>query len=132
LLDQKTVAALEKGATPKSWLEDAAKNAHTLTEALRKKDYEAYEFHDRNSSIVTVGSFDTVGTPRSDGKIEINPGVHTIMRTFGAEAKVTPGQTAQVGKPKKLAGIPFDVQPVPVEVPRRNISADYGRTAEFR
>ncbi|HEX3728095.1 MAG TPA: hypothetical protein VHV08_17710 [Pirellulales bacterium] len=132
LLDQKTIAALEKGATPKSWLEDAAKNAHTLTEALRKKDYEAYEFHDRNSSIVTVGSFDTVGTPRSDGKIEINPGVHTIMRTFGAEAKVTPGQTAQVGKPKKLAGIPFDVQPVPVEVPRRNISADYGRTAEFR
>ncbi len=132
LLDQKTVAALESGATPKSWLEEAAKNAHILTEALRKKGYEAYEFHDRGSSIVTVGSFDSVGTPRTDGKIEINPGVHKIMRTFGVDTKIVAGKTPEVGKPKKVAGIPLDVQPVPVEVPRRNISADYGRTAELR
>ena len=111
--------AIEHGATPKSYLEDAAKSAHLLTEALRKKGYQAYEFHDRHSSIVTVGSFASVGTPCADGKIEINPAIHTIMRTFGAETKVEPGKTAQVGKAKKLAGIPFDVQPVPVEVPRR-------------
>jgi hypothetical protein len=132
LLDQKTVKALESGAKPKSWLEEAAVNAHTLTEALRKKGYEAYEFHDRNSSIVTVGSFDSVGTRRQDGKIEINPAAHKVMLTFGAETKVTPGQAPEVGKPKKLANIPFDVQPVLVEVPKRTISADYSRTAEIR
>jgi hypothetical protein len=132
LLDQKTVKALENGGTPKSWLEDAAKNAHILTEALRLKNWEAYEFHDRNSSIVTVGSFDSVGTPRQDGKIEINPQVHKIMKTFGVETKLTPGKAPEVGKPKKVAGIPLDVQPMAVEVPRRNISADYGRTAELR
>jgi hypothetical protein len=54
------------------------------------------------------------------------------MRTFGAETKVEPGKPPQVGQAKKLAGIPFDVQPVPVEVPRRMISSDYGRTAELR
>jgi hypothetical protein len=132
LLDQKNLTAIEHGATPKSYLEEAAKSSHLLTEALRKKGYQAYEFHDRHSSIVTVGSFGSVGTPRADGKIEINPAIHTIMRTFGAETKVEPGKTAQVGKAKKLVGIPFDVQPVPVEVPRRSISSDYGRTADAR
>ncbi len=132
LMDQKVIDALEAGKTPKSYLEEAAKNAHLLTEALRKKGYEAYEFHDRSSSIVTVGSFASVGTQREDGKIEINPAVHAVMRTFGAETKVTPGKAPQVGKAKKLAGIPFDVQPVPVEVPKRTVSSDYGRTADLR
>ena len=39
-------------------LEEAAENAHILTESLRQQGYEAYEFHDRDQSIVTVGSFD--------------------------------------------------------------------------
>ncbi len=132
ILDVKNTTAIEKGHMPKSYLEDAAKNAHTLTEALRKKGYEAYEFHDRSSSIVTVGSFDSVGSRRDDGKIEINPGIHKIMCTFGAETKVEPGKPPQVGKAKDLGGIPFDVQPLPVEVPRRTISSDYGRTATTR
>lgn len=132
LLDQKNIQAMAKGGTPKSYLEDAARNAHVLTEALRKKGYEAYEFHDRYSSIVTVGSFESVGTPRQDGKIEINPAIHTIMTTFGAETKAEPGKQAQVGKPKKLAGIPLDVQPQPVEIPRHQISSDYSRTANVR
>jgi hypothetical protein len=54
------------------------------------------------------------------------------MRTFGVETKIVPGKAPEIGKPKKVAGIPLDVQSVPVEVPRRNISADYGRTAELR
>jgi hypothetical protein len=53
--------------------------------------------------------------------------MHKIMKSFGAETKVEPGNAAQVGKPKKLGGIPFDVQPIPVEVPRRSISSDYAR-----
>ena len=49
ILDKKRKEAIEKGQVPKSYLEDAAKNAHTLTEALRKKGVKAYEFHDRTS-----------------------------------------------------------------------------------
>ena len=56
---------------PASALEEAGEAAHKLVEVLRNQGYEAYEFHDRGSSIVTVGSFDSVGTPRADGKIEI-------------------------------------------------------------
>ena len=75
-----------------------------------------------------MGSFESVGTRRDDGKIEINPSIHKIMRTFGAETKVEPGKMAQVGKAKKLGEIPFDVQSMPVEVPRRAISTDYARS----
>jgi hypothetical protein len=132
ILDQKRQDAIDRGKMPKSFLEEAAKNAHLLTEALRKKGYEAYEFHDRHSSIVTVGGFASVGTKRPDGKIEINPAVHTIMKTFGAETTVEPGKPAQVGQPKKIAGVPFDIQPVPVEVPRMAISNVYERTAGTR
>ncbi len=105
-------------------------NAHKITEALREKGVEAYEFHDRYASIVTIGSFDSVGVPRADGKIEINPAMHSIIKTYGAEAKLLPGQvTPQLSKPKSIEGVPFDVSPVPVEVPRRSLAADYSRTA---
>jgi hypothetical protein len=132
IVDQKVQDAIDRGKMPKSRLEEAARNAHLLTEALRKKGYEAYEFHDRNSSIVTVGSFSSVGTKRPDGRIEINPAVHTIMRTFGVETKIEPGKMAEVGKAKNLNGIPFDIQPVPVEVPRMTISGTYDRTVTRR
>ena len=101
ILDEKNQTAIARGDTPKSYLEEAAKNAHLLTEALRQRGYEAYEFHDRNSSIVTVGSFDSVGTRRADGKIEINPAMHKVMIAFGAETKVEPGKPPKVGKAKQ-------------------------------
>ena len=99
-------------------------------EAFRAKGYEAYEFHDRYASMVTIGSFNSVGTPRADGKIEINPQAHTIMQTFGAERKTVPGQVAaQVGNPKFEAGIALDIQPMLVEVPKRSLGAQYERPA---
>jgi hypothetical protein len=117
VVDQKRIREVQKGqAKLDSRLDEAAINAHKLTEALRLKGFEAYEFHDRSASFVMVGSFDSVGTPRSDGKIEINPKIYNIMRTFAPD----PG-----GKPKTLVDIPFAVQPIPVTVPRRSISADY-------
>jgi hypothetical protein len=121
VLDQKKIEEIERGRPVKSRLADAAEKAHQMTVALREKGFEAYEFHDRYSSMVTVGSFDSVGTPRSDGKIEINPQVHTIMTHFGPDTKKDPAKpTAQ-----SLIGIPFDLQPMPVEVPQRSISSDY-------
>jgi hypothetical protein len=132
ILDKKRQEAIEKGQVPKSYLEDAAKNAHTLTVALRQKGVKAYEYHDRSSSMVCVGSFESVGTRREDGKIDINPAVLAIMKQYGAETKVEPGKVPELGKQKNLAGVPFDVQPLPVEVPRRNLSNAYSRTADTR
>ncbi len=89
-----------------------------MTVALRTKGYEAYEFHDRFASIVTVGSFNSVGTPRSDGKIEINPMIHQLMQVFAA--KPMGGELV----PKQVIGILCDIQPIPVEVPKRSISRE--------
>jgi len=132
ILDRKRQEAIEKGAVPKSYLEDAAKNAHTLTEALREQGVKAYEYHDRTSSFVCVGSFDSVGTRREDGRIDVNPAVLALMRKYGVETKVEPGKTAEVAKQKSVAGVPFDVQPLPIEVPRHNLSNAYSRSADVR
>ena len=129
ILDQGDIRAIENGKEMDSKLIEAGEKAEKLAEALRLKGYEAYVLHDRHASIVTVGNFDSVGTPRADGRIEINRGVHAIMKTFGAEQMAVPGRAAGVMKPKLLLGIPFDAQPIPVRVPRRSISSDYRRDA---
>jgi hypothetical protein len=96
---------------------------------LRRQGIEAYEFHDRHESIVTVGSFNSVGTPLPDGRTEVHPAIQRIMESFGP-ARIS-GQlngVQQVGlQPRGLEGIPFDVSPIPIEVPRRSIAQDYAR-----
>lgn len=123
ILNPRDIAAINSGTKEmKSSLAAAAENAHRMTEALRRKGYEAYEFHDRSASLVTIGSFNSVGTPRSDGKIEIDPKVHAIIKTFSAE----PGATGAMERKFITDGkrqIPFDIQPIPVEVPRRSVAA---------
>lgn len=128
VIDQKVIEEVENGKKLPSRLEDAALKAHELTMALRAKGYEAYEFHDRYMSMVTVGSFNSVGTPRPDGQIEIDPRLHALMETFSAEKTVVPGQPPKVGKPKDCVGIPFDVQALPVEVPRRPVNSAFNRS----
>lgn len=102
-------------------LADAAVKAHKMTLALRKKGYKAYEFHDRYSSIVTIGSFNSSGTPRADGKIEINPKMNAIINRFKATNSRIPaglaGMTLGV-QLKFTAKLPHDVQPWIVHVPR--------------
>ena len=131
VLDQKTIRDIEdRGGAMESRLDEAAMNAHKLTAALRKQGVEAYEFHDRYESIVTVGNFDTVTLPyqRQDGRQEINPAVHKVMKQYGAtQQELSGGRTSPGLQPKKLAGIPLDVQPMPVAVPKRSIGADYVR-----
>ena len=123
VIDQKKIQEIERGKEVSSRLAEAADKAHRLTEALREQGHEAYEFHDRGQSIVCVGSFDSCGTPRADGKIEINPQIHTIMTTFQSNRSALPGQA---GMPVKvIAGVPLDVQPMIVEVPKRSLGTDY-------
>lgn len=63
---------------------EAAENAHLLTEVLRTHGFEAYEFHDRTESIVTIGSFAQVAQRLPDGRVVAVPPVQRIIETFGA------------------------------------------------
>lgn len=108
-----------------SQLAVAAEKAHHLTLALRQSGVEAFEFHDRHESVVTVGSFDSIGSRRADGKIEIDPSVHRLMESYKAKPTAVPGQPTAALAPRQYAGIYLDLQPVPVEVPRRSVAADH-------
>ena len=95
ILDQEEIKAVEAGKRMQGQLEVAEVRAHELCEALRAKGYDAYEFHDKASSIVTIGSFPSVGTARPDGTLEVDPQVKLIMDTFGAEKVAVPGVAAR-------------------------------------
>ena len=134
VIDQKKIKEIQKeGKEAPSRLAEAAEKAHKLTETLRSQGYEAYEFHDRGQSIVTVGSFNSPGSPRADGKTEIDPKIHTIMTTFGAGKAALPGvpNGMGAGTPKIFGGIPTDIYPMVVEVPRKTISGDYADRGFF-
>ena len=101
----------------------AAAKAHRLTEELRKRGVEAYEFHDRHESYVCVGGYDWVKKKRRDGKDELNPQIARIIKSYEA-TKQDFGQLRGAIQPKSLPnirhlGIVFDVQPRPVVVPRK-------------
>ncbi len=127
--DQNKIRAIEEGRdSTKGTLAEAAMKAHQLTVALREKGYEAWEFHDRHASLVAIGSFDSVGTKRPDGTVELDPRIYKIMKTFAAEpGSSVPGMPSIGYIPKRLLGIPFDIQPMPIEVPKRSFAADYVR-----
>ncbi len=109
-----------------SKLELAAEKAHKLTMALREQGVEAWEFHDRDQSFVTVGSFEEIGHREANGRLELSPEVYRVMRKYGAQ-QTAPGRikgqaATVVGAglvPKQLAGIPFDLTPRPIRVPKR-------------
>jgi len=111
-------------------IDEAAVKASRLCAALREKGVEAYEFHDRTESIVTIGSFNEVGQPRPDGKIEINPLLHKIMQDYGPIEQPKPGtnQLEMYARVEKSCNIRFDPQPMPVEVPRQSLAAAYNAT----
>lgn len=141
-------------AEEKDPLVQAVRNAHLLTEALRKKGWEAYEFHDRQESYVAVGSFnDAKQLP--DGRLMLNSrDAQTIINTFGGmspnnvfnrpaaqdlqleqmkKQQFLNSFTKQQGAvatgfyPKRFVGLPFDIHPKPVIVPRETISSAYAQ-----
>jgi len=121
------IKQIEESGRLTNKLEVAADRAHRLTVALRERGIEAYEFHDRYESVVTVGSFDSEGMELPDGRVEINPGIFRAMEQFRAQPKQLPGGSEVGLVPRRLDGIPFDVQPLPIPVPRRSIGMDYAR-----
>jgi hypothetical protein len=65
-------------------LVEAAENAHLLARELRSHGYEAYEFHDRTESVVTIGSFAQTTQQLPDGRVVAIPEVQKIIQTFDA------------------------------------------------
>lgn len=127
------IKEIEKNNFTSSRLEEGALKAHRLAVALRAKGYEAYQFHDRRSSIVTVGSFNKPPEKVPGGTLVYEPQVQELIYRFGAKQKApqgTPGQQPRVQSriaPEQLLGIPFDVHPTLISVPKRSVSSDFAR-----
>jgi len=72
-----------KGNMASDRLDQAAKSADRLANKLRDVGVEAYVFHDRDQSVVTVGSFNSLGAQRmADGTIRYNPSVQAVINDF--------------------------------------------------
>jgi hypothetical protein len=98
-----------------SRLVEAADKAHRLTEALRRAGWMAWEFHDRDSSIVCVGSVDQLAVPQTSGQPAVHPEIERIVRELGPDAAgLARGQIV----PRSFEGIMLDLQPKPIDVPR--------------
>ena len=124
IIDQRKIDEIDRGKeSMESRLAAAAAKADKLTKAMRAKGIEAYQFHDRNESIVTVGSFESGGT-------HINAMKRVIGEFRPEEVRMSDG-TARV-QPKMHAGFPCDMEPYPIEVPRYSVSRDYAQAGLLR
>jgi hypothetical protein len=113
--DQKAIEAGDDAVKLESRLVDAAEKAHRLTQALRRAGWPAWEFHDRESSIVCVGSFQQLALPQGNGAAVVNPEIAKIVRELGPDpTKLASGAIM----PRSIEGIMLDVQPKPIDVPR--------------
>lgn len=116
---------------PTDILEHAALQAHRMVAALREKEVEAYEFHDRYGSYVMIGSFDTLGESLPDGQFQYHPGIVQILQQYcgyqivDAKDSVT-GAVQRVPSTKSIAKIPFDVEGKAMAVPRPSTTKLYG------
>jgi len=109
--------------------------AEKMTNQLREQGVEAYQFHDRFKSLVTVGSFDELGRELPGGKFEYSPAIRKIMKQYSA-LNVPPERARQVPAGTKgiaanavttdAGPIPFDVEPRPIAVPQPSKRSLYG------
>lgn len=113
--DQQAIATGGKELDMESRLVEAAEQAHKLTQALRKNGWQAWEYHDRESSIVCVGSFEQLQTRKDDGSVALNPEITRIVGALGPDPTQLAAGTIM---PRQIAGIMLDVQPKPIDVPR--------------
>ncbi len=130
----------------KSRLRYAGLRAAALCEALRSAGVEAWEFHDRDCSFGTIGSFDSYGVEQANGQIELNPQIAKIMEKYrgklvdGADGRSKyraytvvvdvpdPESTALRPKKKRLE-LACDLRPVIIVVPQRSGEANVRKIA---
>ena len=97
-----------------SQLDLAAERASLTTRALRRAGYEAYQFHDRTQSFVTVGSFDSLGETDNNNHLVFDRGIQDIIARFGATKKVTRSQYGNTQTPTLLFDL-VDQKTIPPE-----------------
>jgi hypothetical protein len=132
----------EKKNRGTSSLDQAAIDAMLITAKLREEGWEAYVFHDRHESLVTIGSFDEIGTEMPDGHVELQSGIATVIKKFEAQ-KSTLGPkgrgavqpvsaqvallpvTREVTYDGRKYNVPLDVSPRLIQVPRQSIADVY-------
>jgi hypothetical protein len=108
-----------------SKIDQAAIKATKVAAQLRQEGLPAYVFHDRHESIVTIGGFDDLGSETQGGRIDLQPEIAAVIKRFEANRNAIPG-TDQLGlQPKLVAGIPLDVSPRLILVPRKSIADVY-------
>jgi hypothetical protein len=81
----------------KNPLIEAAENAHLLAKELRAHGFDAYEFHDRDESIVTIGAFAQVTQQLPDGRVVAIPEVQKIVQTFDASFDTPADPLSNIG-----------------------------------
>ncbi|MDR3182024.1 MAG: hypothetical protein LBT89_03740 [Planctomycetaceae bacterium] len=103
-----------------SELEVGERAAVQLCKALREQGVEAYEFHSRDESIVTVGSFNSYGQRLPNGTVQYDPAVLQIIQRYQGQP-VAPGSGGGqrlTYKPVIISGVECDAAPKITEVPR--------------
>ncbi|MEM6472002.1 MAG: hypothetical protein AAF802_20750 [Planctomycetota bacterium] len=101
-------------------MDDFARQTAKMVGALRKKGEEAYQYHDRDRSIVTIGSFESLGRDLPGGGFEYAPEIRRVMNQYNAlnanYAQRVPGRNGVAAH--HIAMIPYDVQPTPIAIPK--------------
>ena len=111
-------------------LDHAALQANKLTTALRERGVEAYEFHDRYGSFVTIGSFEQLGSEIGGGQFQYSPQIKQVINDYCGYRQIQgsdPRTGARITKSSinSLKNIPFDVEGKPMAVPKRDTSKLY-------
>ncbi len=86
-MDQR-IEKFEEGLKKSQSLDKAYKQAYQLVQLMRNQNFEAYVWHDRYQSYVTIGSFDDMHDPR----------IRKLYDMFRAKEKESGGQTYLVAE----------------------------------
>ena len=130
IIDQRQIHEIETNQRKTDGrINETDEKAEALCAYLRRQNVEAYVYHDLHESIVTVGSFDEIGTTQPNGTIELRPDVARIIESYGPQKTRVPGGGGSFAgvMPQVRAGFPLDIAPQPILVPRRSIATDYLR-----
>ncbi len=97
-----------------------ARQADKMVKELRKAGEEAYQYHNRDRSVVTIGTFETLGRELPDGSFQYEPEIRRLMHQYSAlnasQVRTVPGRQGVAAN--HVAMIPFDVQPTPIAIPQ--------------
>ena len=107
------------------------READKMVKDLRRRGVEAYQYHDRERSLVTIGGFEELGRELPGGKFQYDAGIRDVMTRYSALsvrpelARQVPGGTNGMAA-NAAALIPFDVQPTPIVIPKVSKRSLYG------